>query len=100
MLALAETALYENSRELPRILWGLELARRAGAGPQTAADLARLITTYAGVLMHNTNVARLFRYSRESGEYSNLWETHSLGRNRAYVLSRTGELAVKALFLK
>lgn len=66
---------YNNkSRYVIRVLWALELASRAGLGPQRASELGIIIRTLGQEYVAGQNVAQFFREQHKSGEYTHLWK--------------------------
>jgi ABC-type cobalamin/Fe3+-siderophores transport system ATPase subunit/dihydroneopterin aldolase len=65
---------YGKSRYVVRVLWALELASRAGLGPQRAGELGLLIRNYGQEHVAGQNVAQFFRDQHKSGEYAHLWK--------------------------
>jgi GTPase SAR1 family protein len=97
MPLLPETLAWRGSKELPRIIWALELASRASLPPQTATELAAIITEHGRVRMHNTNVARLFRHQRDAN--ADLWIETSRRARREYAISDGGRAAFQSIFV-
>ena len=74
-----------GSRQFARVLWGLALAQRAGLGPQSASQIARLVALHGLVPVETTNVARFLRTG------TRLWATNVIETGRArYALSSVG----------
>jgi hypothetical protein len=59
--ALHADTVAEGSKQFVRVLWALRLAQEIGLAPQSAAELANLITEWGKVAVEGTNIARFFR---------------------------------------
>lgn len=75
---------------LARVLWALELGRRASRGPLSAAAVSKLLRTYTAVSMFDTNVARFFRENRGDSELQRLWSVHETADGRRYTIADDG----------
>lgn len=75
-----------------RILWALEYAARHHLGPQNAAEIARLLTTHAGLNVPSPNVARAFRERRQAQKDEPYW---SEAEGQRYVISDAGRTVLR-----
>jgi hypothetical protein len=75
-----------------RILWALEHAARHELGPQNAADIARLLTTHAGLNVPSPNVARAFR-ERKQAQKDELYWAEAEGQR--YAITEAGRAALR-----
>jgi putative GTP pyrophosphokinase len=90
MPALEPHTLLRGSKEIARIVWSLELARRSAIGPLTAAELANFMSEWCPLPMHSPNVARAFRQARAVGRDQDLWTELSHNDHRTYEISTYG----------
>lgn len=82
---------------LARILWALELAKRASLGPQSAAAISELLRRHTAAPMHDTNVARFFRDLKDDQRVQNLWQVMPSKLGRRYIITDEGCRLVLAL---
>jgi hypothetical protein len=81
-----------GSAYVPRILWALEWARRTKIGPQTAADIAKLLHEHGDIEVEPTNVARAFRDLKPRSQDWSYW----IVSGRRYRITRGGSIALAA----
>lgn len=90
MPAILEKTSIDGDVFLARVVWVLELGRRAGLSSQTAAEIARLCLAHGKVHAQDTNTARFFRACRTAGRHEEFWHEEGVGGRRKYRLSETG----------
>lgn len=71
---LSAEARYADTVWVPRILWALAWSAEQNLGPQTAADLARILGREAGLKVAPNNVARAFRDFAADQRTKGLWK--------------------------
>jgi hypothetical protein len=71
---------------VPRLLWGLEWARRNLQKGVTPADLSRILKQYGEIDVPDTNVARAFRELRRNREVNAFWKC----RGKRYEITDVG----------
>jgi hypothetical protein len=74
---------------IPRILWALEIARLNRWGPQSAADISRILRTHGNIDVPNTNVARAFRDIHRP----QLWQAFG----KRYEITEAGSLVIRGI---
>jgi hypothetical protein len=84
---------YGGTTWVPRILWALEWARRNNLGPQSPADIARILNAHGEIDVWGNNVARAFRDLRGTDVISGLWK----GVSKRYVIEQGGTLLLQTL---
>lgn len=84
---LAADARYADTVWVPRILWALAWADEQKKGPQSAADLARILAGQAGLKVAPNNVARAFRDFATDKRTKGLWK--ATGKN--YEITAAGK---------
>jgi hypothetical protein len=84
---------YAGTVWLPRLLWALEWANRAGLGPRSASEIAAILREHGDVDVPGTNVARAFREFRENRGGEGLWE----GAGKRYSILPGGRSLLAAL---
>lgn len=67
-------ARYADTVWIPRILWALAWSAEQSLGPQSAADLARILAREAGLKVAPNNVARAFRDFATDKRTKSLWK--------------------------
>jgi len=83
---------YRGTTWIPRILWALEWARNNNLGPQTPADMARILSVHGEIDVPHNNVARAFRDLRGTDTVG-LWR----GVAKRYVIEEGGSLLLRSL---
>lgn len=84
---------YHGTTWIPRILWALEWAKRNNLGPQTPADLARLLRDHGEIDVPHNNVARAFRELKAKDFIAGLWR----GIAKRYVIEDGGSILLQSL---
>lgn len=84
---------YHGTTWIPRILWALEWAKRNNLGPQTPADLARLLRVHGEIDVPHNNVARAFRELKGKDFIAGLWR----GISKRYVIEEGGTILLQSL---
>lgn len=82
---------------LARVLWALELGRRASMGPLSASVISQLLRTYTTVPMFSTNVARFFREVHRAHRFEELWSVEMVEDGRRYVIADEGRRLLLSL---
>lgn len=94
--SIHETTRVHGSGELARVLWVLELARRADLGPLSSGTMEKLLRTWGRVRFVRNNISRFFR-GRGSTDWSGFWrQSHGpFGKGgraaKAYELTEAGQ---------
>ena len=78
---------------IPRVLWALEWAGREKLGPQTAAELARILNDQAKLKAAPNNVARAFRDLKGDPRARGLWAHES----QRYTITPDGRTLLRRL---
>jgi GTPase SAR1 family protein len=84
---------YHGTTWIPRILWALEWAKMNNLGPQTPADIARILKAYGEIDVPRNNVARAFRDLRGKEVVAGLWR----GIAKRYVIDNGGSILLRTL---
>lgn len=84
---------YRGTVWIPRILWGLEWARRNGRGRLSATDIARVLCEEGDLDVPPNNVARAFRDHKHDPTVEGLWQ----GSGKRYDITDTGALTLDAI---
>jgi hypothetical protein len=84
---------YRGTVWIPRILWALEWASRHRLGPQTPAEMARILKNHGEIDVPHNNVARAFRDLRGQDEVAGLWR----GVAKRYEIAPAGTLLLQTL---
>lgn len=87
---LSADARYADTVWIPRILWALAWADEQSMGPQTAADLARILGREAGLKVAPNNVARAFRDYAADKRTKGLWTA----TGKTYAITDAGKKAL------
>lgn len=82
---------------LARVLWALELGRRASMGLLSAAAISQLLRTYTAAPMYNTNVARFFREMQGDLRIGSLWSVEITEDGRRYTIADEGRRLLLSL---
>lgn len=90
---IPRTLKWRGTCWIPRILWGLEFARRKQLPPQTASDLARILVAYGDIDVPAPNVARAFRNLRGEKRVKGLWDA----TNKRYRITDAGSTLICSL---
>lgn len=98
MPKLPENKSYEGSKYVPRVLWVLEIARRAKIKPLCAADMSEIISKYAVVKVEAPNVAKFLRNNRKTQHFQDLWKETSVGKQHFYEILQKGQELYMKLF--
>ena len=84
---------FHGTTWIPRILWALEWAKRSNLGPQTPADMARILKAHGEIDVPHNNVARAFRDLRGKEVAAGLWR----GTAKRYVIEEGGSVLLRSL---
>lgn len=101
MPPLSDGLMYNDNHYVPRVLWALELARRAGVGPIQPRRIAEYVTLLGHVKIFHTNTARFFRDCRSDEalrRYQSLWIESGTDRRRLYQISPDGLAMFATIF--
>lgn len=90
MPRLEEADALLGRRVLARVLWALELGRRASMGPLAAAAIAQLLRAHTTASMYDTNVARFFREIRGDQRFEGLWSVEVTKEGLRYCITDEG----------
>lgn len=97
MPRLAPSDALLGRQVLARVLWALELARRASLGPLSAAAISQLLRSYTAAPMFNTNVARFFREMRGAQHSEGLWFMEITEDAKRYTIADEGRRLLLSL---
>ena len=78
---------YQNSRNVVRVLWALEVAYRAGLGSIRATDIRKIVRWNLNEDVALAGIASFLRMQKQSGDLSHLWKE---GPEGFYRISNAG----------
>lgn len=84
---LSADARFADTVWIPRILWALAWSAEQNLGPQSAAELARILGREAGLTVAPNNVARAFRDFAADKRTKGLWKA----TGKSYEITETGK---------
>jgi hypothetical protein len=90
MPRLEESDALLGRQVLARVLWALELGRRALMGPLSAAAISQILRTYTAAPMYDTNVTRFFREIRGDQRIEGLWSVEITKEGLRYGITDEG----------
>ena len=93
MPALDPATAHAGTVWIPRVLWALEWAGREKLGPQTAAELARILNDQAKLKAAPNNVARAFRDLNGDPRARGLWSVDA----QRYAITPDGRSLLRRL---